>query len=206
MGSYHGPKARIQRRFGETLMSAPKYSRILEKRGYPPGQHGKTRRPGKKTSYALQLDEKQKLAFMYNVRERQLRNQFMKALRKPGNTGTNMLQFLECRLDNLVYRAGLAPSIWSARQLVGHGHVLVNNKRVNIPSYSVKPGEGITVTEKMRKNALVKETMEARTETLPYLDVNKEGLSFSFTRIPERTEIPAPVNEQLVVEFYARFA
>jgi small subunit ribosomal protein S4 len=124
MASYHGPKARVQRRFGEVLIPRPKYSRILEKRAYPPGDHGKEKqfRQGRRSDYGLQLSEKQKVAFIYNVREGQLRRYFLRARRMPGNTGANLLGLLERRLDNLVYRAGFAATIWAARQMVSHGH------------------------------------------------------------------------------------
>ena len=130
MASYHGPKARVQRRFGEILIPRPKYQRIMEKRAYPPGDHGRDKqyRSGRRSDYGLQLDEKQKLAYIFNVRDRQLRNYFVKARQQSGNTGANLLALLERRLDNVVYRAGLAATIWAARQLVSHGHILVNGK------------------------------------------------------------------------------
>ena len=125
MASYHGPKAKQQRRFGEVLVSRQKYQKIVEKRPYPPGDHGKEKqyRSGRRSNFGLQLDEKQKLSFIYNVRERQLRNYYKKADQMPGRTGENMLILLERRLDNVVYRAGFAATIWAARQIVGHGHI-----------------------------------------------------------------------------------
>src|SRR5215470_12345203 len=128
MASYHGPKARVQRRFGEVLVPRPKYARILDKRAYPPGDHGKEKqfRSGRRSDYGLQLNEKQKLAFIYNIREKQLRRYFLRARQGSGNTGENLVVLLERRLDNIVYRAGIAPTIWAARQLVAHGHVTVN--------------------------------------------------------------------------------
>src|SRR5262245_6704883 len=154
MASYHGPKAKIQRRFGEVLVPRPKYARILEKRAYPPGEHGKEKqfRSGRRSDYGLQLNEKQKVAFIYNVREGQLRRYFTKARKRAGHTGANRRGLLDRRLDNLVYRACFASTIWAARQLVGHGHVLVNGQRLNIPSYLVRPVETIAPTERMRKN------------------------------------------------------
>lgn len=208
MASYHGPKAKIQRRFGEVLVPRPKYARILEKRAYPPGEHGKDKqfRSGRRSDYGMQLSEKQKVSFIYNVREGQLRRYFMKARKMPGNTGANLLGLLERRLDNLVYRAGFAPTIWAARQLVGHGHVLVNGQRLNIPSYQVRPGEVLSLTAKMSKNPHVMESIESNAYAPQYLTVDTGSKSATFTRIPERGEIQVPVDEQLVVEFYNRLA
>lgn len=206
MASYHGPKARVQRRFGEVLIPRPKYQRILEKRGYPPGDHGKEKqfRSGRRSDYGLQLNEKQKLAFSYNVREKQLRRYFLKARKQPGNTGENLLALLERRLDNLVYRAGFAATIWAARQLVSHGHVLVDGVRLNIPSYSVVPGQTIALIEKMRKNVHVIESLESTPYSPPFLTVDNNTVTATLTRIPERGEIQVPVDESMVVEFYTR--
>jgi len=208
MGSYHGPKARVMRRFGEVLMPRPKYARILEKRAYPPGDHGKEKqfRSGRRSDYGMQLTEKQKVAFIYNVREGQLRRYFMKARQMPGNTGANLIVLLERRLDNLVYRAGFAATIWAARQMVTHGHIQVNGKRLNIPSYLTRPGETISVVEKMRKNPHVVEAMESNAYAPQYLTIDTNAASATFTRIPERGEIQIPVEESLVVEFYNRLA
>ena len=206
MGSYHGPKARVQRRFGEVLIPRAKYQKILEKRPYPPGDHGKEKqyRSGRRSDYGTQLNEKQKLAFIYNIREAQLRRYFLRARRQPGNTGENLLALLERRLDNLVYRAGFAPTIWAARQLVKHGHILVNGQRVDLPSYLVVPGQVLSVKESMRKKPHVIESMEGTAYNLEYLTVDKDNFSATFLRIPERQEIPVPVQEQLIVEFYTR--
>ncbi|HEX2905377.1 MAG TPA: 30S ribosomal protein S4 [Phototrophicaceae bacterium] len=206
MASYHGPKARVQRRFGEVLMPRPKYQKILDKRSYPPGDHGKEKqfRSGRRSDYGLQLNEKQKLSFSYNVREKQLRRYFLKARKQPGNTGENLLALLERRLDNLVYRAGFAATIWAARQLVSHGHILVDGQRLNIPSYSVVPGQMIILSEKMRKNVHVIESLESTPYSPSFLDVNNNTFTATLTRIPERGEIQVPVDESLVVEFYTR--
>ncbi|MBI5668529.1 MAG: 30S ribosomal protein S4 [Chloroflexi bacterium] len=206
MASYHGPKAKVQRRFGEVLIPRPKYQKILEKRAYPPGDHGKEKqfRSGRRSDYGLQLNEKQKLAFSYNVREKQLRRYFMKARKQPGNTGENLLALLERRLDNLVYRAGFAATIWAARQMVSHGHILVDGQRLNIPSYSVLPGQTISVAEKMRRNVHVVESMESTPYSPPFLTVDQNTVSATLTRIPERGEIQVPVDESMVVEFYTR--
>jgi small subunit ribosomal protein S4 len=206
MASYHGPKARVQRRFGEVLIPRVKYQKILEKRAYPPGDHGKEKqyRSGRRSDYGMQLNEKQKLSFIYNVRESQLRRYFMRARRQSGNTGANLLALLERRLDNLVYRAGFAATIWAARQLVKHGHIQVNGQRVDLPSYVVNPGQVISVKEAMRKNPHVLEAMEGTAYNLDYLLVERNSFAATFLRVPERQEIPVPIQEQLIVEFYTR--
>ncbi|MCB9452704.1 MAG: 30S ribosomal protein S4 [Anaerolineaceae bacterium] len=206
MGSYHGPKARVQRRFGEVLVPRPKYQRILDQRAYPPGDHGKEKqfRSGRRSDYGLQLNEKQKLAFIYNIRERQMRRYFLKARQQTGNTGANLLILLERRLDNLVYRAGFAATIWAARQLVSHGHILVNGTRLDIPSYMVNIGDTISISEKMRKNVHIIESMESTPYSPQFIDVDANNLSATLTRVPERGEIQVPVDEQLIVEYYTR--
>lgn len=206
MGSYHGPKARVQRRFGEVLIPRPKYQKIMEKRAYPPGDHGKEKqfRSGRRSDYGLQLNEKQKLSFIYNIRERQMRRYFLKARQQSGNTGANLLVLLERRLDNLVYRAGFAATIWAARQLVSHGHIQVNGKRLNIPSYSVNVGEVISVSEKMRKNVHIVESLESTPYSPQFITVDNPSVSATLTRLPERGEIQVPVDEQLIVEYYTR--
>ncbi|XWX03085.1 30S ribosomal protein S4 [Aggregatilineales bacterium SYSU G02658] len=207
MASYHGPKAKVQRRFGEVLIPRPKYSRILDKRSYPPGEHGKekTFRGGRRSNYGTQLDEKQKLAYIYNVRDTQLRNYYLKATRVPtGTTGGNLLILLERRLDNLVYKAGIAATIWAARQLVVHGHILVNGARIDLPSYLLDAGDVVSVSEKMKDNPHVVESMESNTSYPPYISVDKAKKSATLLRIPDETEIQIPVNVQLVVEFYNR--
>jgi small subunit ribosomal protein S4 len=207
MASLHGPKAKLQRRFGEVLIPRPKYARILEKRPYPPGDHGKEKqyKSGRRSDYGTQLDEKQKLSYIYNIRERQMRRYYLKASRQPGATGANMLVLLERRLDNLVYRAGFAATIWAARQLVVHGHILVNGERLDLPSYSVRPGDVVTVSEKMRKNVHILEWLEQSAGAIPqYLDVNNNTFSATLARLPDRKEIPVPVDETLIVEFYNR--
>lgn len=206
MGSYHGPKAKKQRRFGEVLIPRPKYQKIIGKRSYPPGEHGKekTFRSGRRSDYALQLDEKQKLSFIYNIREKQLRRYFLDARQMPGPTGENLLQLLERRLDNMVYRAGFAATIWAARQMVGHGHILVNGKRLDLPSYQVIPGDQISLRNKMRDNVHVLQSMEENVTVPEYMLMDKPNFSATLTREPDRREIPVPIEEQLVVEFYAR--
>ena len=206
MASLHGPKAKIMRRFGEALIPRAKYAKILENRPYPPGDHGKEKqyRSGRRSDYATQLEEKQKLSFIYNIRERQLRKYFLRARRIPGATGGNLVVLLERRLDNMVYRAGFAATIWAARQLVTHGHIVVNGARNNLPSYLVKPGDTFSVSDAMRKNVHVVESVESMVTPPSYIAVNPDQVAAQFVRIPERKEVPVPINEQLVVEFYTR--
>ncbi|MDX2161725.1 MAG: 30S ribosomal protein S4 [bacterium] len=206
MASYHGPKARVQRRFGQVLTPRPKYQKILEKRAYPPGAHGKEKsfRSGRRSDYGNQLNEKQKLQFIFNIREKQMRRYFLRARRQAGNTGENLLILLERRLDNMVYRAGFAATIWAARQLVAHGHVMVDGAVLDLPSYSVKPGQTFEMVEKMRQNVHVVESMESTAYTLSYLTVDRTAVRATLTRLPSRDEVPVPVTESLIVEFYTR--
>ncbi len=206
MASYNGPKAKVQRRFGELLVPRPKYSKILENRAFPPGEHGREKqyRSGRRSNFGIQLDEKQKLAFIYNIRERQMRNYYKKADQMPGPTGGNLLTLLERRLDNIVYKGGLGATIWAARQVVNHGHILVNGSRVNLPSYQVNEGDEISLREKMRKNVHVAEWIEQTPYYPPYLSVNKDNFTITVTHLPEPQEVQVPVDIQLVVEFYNR--
>ncbi len=201
MARQTGPKHRICRRVGEPVCGSPKCPAL--KRPYPPGQHGKT--PRRRVSeYGRQLLEKQKIRAIYGVSERYLRNTFKKAARHRGRTGEIVLQMLESRLDNLVYRMGFAPTLPGARQLVTHGHVTVDGKKVNIPSYLVQPGQVIALSEKARNLPMVAATLEAGPPTVPYVQVDVENRSGTFLNVPAREEIPIKVNETLVVEFYAR--
>jgi len=206
MASYHGPKAKVQRRFGEVLVPRAKYQKIIEKRPYPPGEHGKEKqfRSGRRSDYGLQLDEKQKLSFIYNVRERQLRNYYKKAALMPGRTGFNLLVLLERRLDNAVFKAGFAATIWAARQFVGHGHIMVNGRRVDLPSYQVEQGDIIEVREKMKQNVHVIELMEQGNNVPAYMRLDTEKRQATFERMPEPEDFFIPVDIQLVVEYYNR--
>jgi small subunit ribosomal protein S4 len=193
------------RRFGVTLAPSPKYQRILEKRPNPPGQHGGRSRRAKVGAYGSRLTEKQKLRAFYGIAERQMRNYFEKAARMQGPTGTNLLRLLEQRLDAIVYRLGLSPSIWSARQLVGHGHILVDGKRVDIPSYHVSPGQGVALSEKIKKSEQISVWRARGGIAAPaYLEISEDGTSGKLVRVPERDEIPVPVDDRLIVEFYSR--
>ncbi len=200
------PKAKQMRRFGVALAPSPKYQRILERRPNPPGQHGaRSKRRAKIGAYGSRLFEKQKLRAFYGIAERQMRRYFDEAQRRQGPTGTNLLRLLELRLDNLVYRLGMAPSIWAARQLVGHGHVLVDGKRVDIPSAQVRPGQTIGLTEKIRRGREMALWAERGGIVPPaYLELDRENMTGRVARLPERDEIPVPVDERLVIEFYSR--
>lgn len=175
----------------------------LQKRAYAPGQHGPTRRV-KLTNYGLQIREKQRIRFMYGVNERQFFNTYKKANKMAGITGDNFLFLLESRLDNVVYRLGFARTRRGSRQLVNHGHILVNGKKVDIPSYSVKPGDTIEVKEKSKNMASITEALEASLHTVAFVDVDKANKKGTFLRLPERSELNAELEEALVVEYYNR--
>lgn len=200
MSRYTGPTWKISRRLGISLSGTGKE---LEKRPYPPGQHGPSQRK-KLSEYGLQLQEKQKLRHMYGVNERQFRNTFIKASKMKGIIGENFMILLEQRLDNIVYRLGLARTRRQARQLVNHGHILVDGRRVDIPSYSVKPGQVISVREKSKNLAIIKEAIEVNNFVPDFLTFDAEKLEGTYTRYPERSELPAEINESLIVEYYSR--
>ena len=200
MARYTGPSWKVSRRLGISLSGTGKE---LEKRPYAPGQHGPNQRK-KLTEYGLQLQEKQKLRFMYGLNERQFLNTFNRAGKMKGVHGENFMILLESRLDNLVYRLGLARTRRQARQLVNHGHILVDGRRVDIPSYSVKPGQVIGVREKSRNLEIIKEALEVNNFVPDYLTFDAEKLEGTYTRLPERSELPAEINESLIVEFYSR--
>jgi len=200
MSRYTGPVWKKSRRLGISLTGTGKE---LDKRPYAPGQHGPNQRK-KLSEYGLQMQEKQKLRFMYGLNERQFRNLFTKAGKMKGIHGENFLILLESRLDNLVYRLGLARTRRQARQLVNHGHVMVDGKRLDIPSYSVKPGQTISLREKSQKLDIVKEALEVNTFVPEYLTFDADKLVGTFSRYPERSELPAEINESLIVEFYSR--
>lgn len=200
MARYTGPSWKLSRRLGISLSGTGKE---LEKRPYAPGQHGPNQRK-KLSEYGLQLQEKQKLRHMYGVNERQFRNLFDRAGKITGIHGENFMVLLESRLDNLVYRLGLARTRRQARQLVNHGHVLVNGSRVDIPSYRVLPGQTIGVREKSRNLDIIKEAIEVNNFVPDYLTFDADKLEGTYTRLPERSELPADINEALIVEFYSR--
>ncbi|KEP26718.1 MULTISPECIES: 30S ribosomal protein S4 [Bacillus] len=200
MARYTGPSWKISRRLGISLSGTGKE---LEKRPYAPGPHGPGQRK-KLSEYGLQLQEKQKLRHMYGVNERQFRTLFDRAAKIPGKQGENFMILLETRLDNLVYRLGLARTRRQARQLVNHGHILVDGSRVDIPSFSVKPGQTIALREKSQNLTVVKESVEVNNFVPEYLSFDAEKLEGTFTRLPERSELAPEISEQLIVEFYSR--
>jgi small subunit ribosomal protein S4 len=200
MARYTGPSWKLSRRLGISLSGTGKE---LEKRPYAPGPHGPNQRK-KLSEYGLQLQEKQKLRHMYGVTERQFRNLFDKAGKMPGKHGENFMILLEARLDNVVYRLGLARTRRAARQLVNHGHIMVDGARVDIPSYRVAPGQTITLREKSRNLDAVKEAIEVNNFVPDFLTFDADKLEGTFTRMPERSELPAEINEALIVEFYSR--
>jgi small subunit ribosomal protein S4 len=200
MARYTGPSWKLSRRLGVSLSGTGKE---LEKRPYAPGQHGPNQRK-KLSEYGLQLQEKQKLRHMYGVTERQFRNLFDKAGKMSGKHGENFMILLESRLDNVVYRLGLARTRRQARQVVNHGHILVDGKRVDIPSYRLTPGQTVTLREKSRNLDIVKESIEVTNFIPDFVSFDANKLEGTFTRLPERSELPAEINEALIVEFYSR--
>lgn len=201
MARYTGPTTKIARRFNEPIFGP---SKALQKKSYGPGQHGRGRKR-KQSEYAVQLGEKQKVKNIYGVLEKQFRNLFDKAARKHGVTGENLLRFLEARLDNVVYRLGISPTRRGARQLVLHKHITVNGAVVNIPSYSVKPGDVIAVREKSKSLEVVTNSLAARSSrNFNWLTWNTQDLAGTFVTYPEREAIPENIQESLIVELYSK--
>ena len=200
MSRYIGPKSKIARRFGEAIFGPDK---VLERRPNPPGQHG-ARRRRKLSEYGEQLLAKQKAKFIYGMRERQFRLFFKRALAKEGKTGDLLLQMCESRLDNVVYRLGIAPSRAAARQLVTHRHIVVDGKVLNIPSYIVKAGQTVGVREKDRQMVAITSSLEHRGANCAWLTWDAATLTGTFVQVPERTEIPENIDEQAIVELYSR--
>lgn len=201
MARYTGPKSKIARKFGEPIFGDDK---ALEKRNYPPGQHGNARRRGKQSEYAIQLKEKQKAKYSYGILERQFRNLFEKAQSHKGITGEVLLQLCESRLDNVVYRMGISTSRRGARQLVSHRHITVNGNIVNIPSYSLKPGDIVGVREKSKSLVAIENALAAKSNVYEWLSWNSETLEGRFVSVPERVQIPENINEQFIVELYSK--
>ncbi|NEW05424.1 30S ribosomal protein S4 [Paenibacillus sp. SYP-B3998] len=199
MSRYTGPKFKLSRRLGISLSGNGKDL----KRPFPPGQHGPGQRK-KMSGYGVQLQEKQKLRHMYGLNEKQFRNLFDKASKLKGISGENFMILLESRLDNLVYRLGLSNSRAGARQLVAHGHVLVNGKKVDIPSYIVSTGDVISLRERSKGLSAVKEALANRNYLPTYLEFNEAGLEGKYIRLPERSELPQEIDEKQIVEFYSR--
>jgi small subunit ribosomal protein S4 len=201
MARYTGPKSKIARRFREPIFGRDK---ALEKKNYGPGIHGNSRRKPKQSEYAVQLAEKQKAKYTYGLLERQFRNTFNRAAAKKGITGENLLKFLEARLDNTVFRLGIAPTRSAARQLVSHRHVTVNGEVVNIPSYALRPGDVIAVREKSKSLEIVTNSVSGVRKRFNWLDWDGDSLTGTFLTYPERDEIPENIKEQLIVELYSK--
>lgn len=202
MARYTGPKSKIARKFREAIYGPDK---ALERKNYPPGQHGQSKKRSKQSEYAVQLMEKQKAKYIYGVLEKQFANLFDKAHRKHGITGENLLRFLEARLDNTVYRLGIAGSRRAARQIVSHKHVTVNGEVVNIPSYSLKPGDVVAVREKSKSlEAITEAISQTKVAKYNWLEWDSSSMTGKFLNMPERSEIPENIKEQLIVELYSK--
>ncbi|MGM9776538.1 MAG: 30S ribosomal protein S4 [Candidatus Coprenecus sp.] len=200
MARYIGPKTKIARKFGEPIYGADRY---FEKKNYPPGQHGLAKKRKKTSEYGVQLKEKQKVKYTYGVLERQFRNTYAKAQKMKGRTGENLIILLESRLDNLVYRMGIAPTRAAARQLVSHCHIIVDGDVCNIPSTILRPGQVIGVRERSKSLEVIQNVV-ADTCRYSWIEWNRGELSGKFLNLPERTEIPETINEQLIVELYSK--
>ena len=201
MARYTGPKTKIARKFGEPIFGSDKY---FEKRNYPPGMHGANKRRKKVSEYGTQLQEKQKAKYTYGVLERQFRKTFELARRKEGVTGLILMQLMESRLDNLVYRLGIAPTRNAARQLVNHCHITVNGEILSIPSYLAKVGDVIGVREKSKSLEVVTNSLEGHSHNFAWLEWDSEKMCGKFLNYPTREEIPENINEQLIVELYSK--
>ena len=202
MGKYIGPKSKIARKFGEAIYGADK---VLEKRNYPPGQHGLARKRKKVSEYGTQLSEKQKAKYTYGLLEKQFSRTYEQAARMGGITGENLLKLLECRLDNVVYRLGIAPTRAAARQLVSHRHITVDGSVVNIPSYSVKAGQVIGVREKSKSLEVIADALSGFNHSkYPWIEWDQSSLSGKLLHLPERADIPENIKEQLIVELYSK--
>jgi small subunit ribosomal protein S4 len=201
MARYTGPKSKIARKFGEAIFGEDK---ALEKRNYPPGQHGSNKRRGKQSEYAIQLKEKQKAKYTYGILERQFRKLFEQSQRSKGITGEVLLQLCESRLDNVVFRLGISNSRSGGRQLVSHRHITVNGEIVNIPSYLLKEGDVVGVREKSKSLTVIENSLSAKSNVYEWLSWNQETLEGRFVTVPERIQIPENINEQFIVELYSK--
>lgn len=205
MARYTGPKARVSRRLGTNIWGTEGENRAMENRPYPPGEHGRTRRRGNVSEYLLQLQEKQKARYTYGMGERQFRNLYAEANRRPGVTGETLLQFCELRLDNVVYRAGWGATRPQARQFVNHGHIEVNGRRVDIPSYRLRRGDVVRVRDKSRNMVVLQWNEEHYARSAPaWLDSADGGREVTVRELPVREQIDVPVKESLIVELYSK--
>ncbi len=201
MARYTGPKTKIARKFGEAIFGDDK---AFEKRNYPPGQHGNNRRRGKKSEYAIQLMEKQKAKYTYGVLEKQFRNMFKRATAAPGITGEVLLQLCESRLDNVVFRMGIAPTRSAGRQLVSHRHITVNGELVNVPSYQLKAGDVVAVREKSKSLEAIERSLSNSSTVFEWITWNSDKKEGTYVSIPARIQIPENINEQFIVELYSK--
>ena len=201
MARYNGPKTKISRIFGEPILGNGKW---LSKTSNPPGQHGAARKRKTLGEYALQLREKQKAKYTYGILEKQFRRTFEEAARRKGVTGENLIKLLESRLDNTVFRMGIAPSRPAARQLVSHKHVVVNGEVVNIPSFQLKPGDIVTLKDKSKDNTAVTSQIRGRNPKFTWVDWNENDMQGTFITYPERESVPENIKEQLIVELYSK--
>ena len=200
MARYTGPTTKIARKFGEPIFGSDK---DFEKRNYPPGQHGLAYKRKKQKEYGQQLKEKQKVRYMYGLLERQFHNTYLKATRMSGQRGENLLFLLESRIDNVVYRMGIAPSRAAARQLVNHAHITLNGVVCSIPSTQVKPGDVVAVRERSKSLEVIQKSVASATK-YSWIEFDSKALSGKFLNVPARTDIPEPINEQLIVDLYSK--
>ena len=201
MARYTGPKTKISRKFGEPLFGE---DRTLENKNYPPGQHGNSKRRSKKSEYAIQLMEKQKAKYTYGILEKQFKNIYDKANKGKGITGELLLQLCESRLDNVVFRMGISKTRDGARQLVSHKHITVNGSIVNIPSYTLRQGDKVSVREKSKSLKAIESSLMENSSEYDWIKFNRERLEGEFVAIPEREQIPENIKEQLIVELYSK--
>ncbi len=201
MARYRGPKTKIARKFKEPIYGEDKW---MERKPYGPGQHGPTKRRGKQSEYALQLMEKQKAKYTYGILERQFERMYHTASSKRGITGEVLLQLCEARLDNTVFRMGIAPTRRGARQLVGHGHITVNKKVVNVASYTLRPGDVVAVRERSRSLEAITNSMATNAKRFDWIELDPANMSGKFINMPERAQIPENIREQLIVELYSK--
>ncbi|HEX5002184.1 MAG TPA: 30S ribosomal protein S4 [Bacteroidia bacterium] len=201
MARYIGPKTKIARKFREPIYGPDKN---FDKRNYPPGQHGQSKKRSKQSEYATQLKEKQKVKYTYGILERQFAKTFDRASRKEGITGENLLQLIESRLDNVVYRLGIAPTRSAARQLVSHCHIIVNGTVVNIPSFTLRPGDSVGVRERSKSSQVINDSLRSRINKYGWLEWDESKMEGKFVNVPARSEITENIKEQLIVELYSK--
>lgn len=201
MARYTGPKSKIARKFRDPIFGPDK---SYERKNYPPGMHGNSKRRRKQSEYSIQLMEKQKAKYTYGILERQFKNIFQKASRRKGITGENLLQLIEARLDNVVFRMGIAPTRSGARQLVSHRHITVNGEVLNIPSFSLKPGDVVGVREKSKSLEAITNSLSGNASNFSWIEWNDDSMTGKFLNYPNRDEIPENIKEQLIVELYSK--